>query len=81
MTDHAYLMARMLASLEMASKAASSAARLIHLDLAGRYSLAVGEQVARAAKAPSERHRPGATSFYVPDAGRADGETRRMQTL
>lgn len=38
--QEAYYLQRMFASLEMARNAASSAARLIHLELAGRYSLA-----------------------------------------
>lgn len=38
--DESYFICRMRASLEMARKAAGSAARLIHFDLAGRYSIA-----------------------------------------
>lgn len=38
--DKAYFIERMQASLAMAHRAAGSAARLIHLELAGRYSLA-----------------------------------------
>lgn len=38
--DEEYLIGRARASLEMARRAANSTARLIHFDLAGRYSLA-----------------------------------------
>lgn len=38
--DKTYFIERMQASLAMAHRAAGSAARLIHLELAGRYSLA-----------------------------------------
>lgn len=65
--DQEYLIARMRASLAMARSAAESAARLVHFELAGRYSLAV------------ERFPPGdrevrcqtddGGSFYHKDAG------------
>lgn len=48
--DEAYFICRMRASLEMARKAAGSAARLIHFELAGRYSIAA---TAAATGAPS----------------------------
>ena len=38
--DEAYLIARMKASLAMARATTESVARLIHYELAGRYSLA-----------------------------------------
>ena len=38
--DESYFICRMRASLEMARNAAGSAARLIHFELAGRYSIA-----------------------------------------
>ena len=38
--EQAYFICRMRASLDMARAAAGSAARLIHFDLAGRYSIA-----------------------------------------
>ena len=41
--DKTYLVGRMLASLDMARRASGSAARLIHFELAGRYSLAAVE--------------------------------------
>lgn len=58
--DEAYLIARMQASLAMARKAAGSAARLIHFELAGRYGLA-------ATAASDPRHLSAArvaSSFY-----------------
>jgi hypothetical protein len=50
--DEAYLMGRMRASLEMARNAADAVARLIHFDLAGRYSVAAA-MAARSRSAPS----------------------------
>lgn len=44
--DQAYLIDRMRASLAMARTATESAARLVHLELAGRYSLAAGTECA-----------------------------------
>lgn len=41
--DEIYFLGRMHASLAMARNAASSAARLVHLDLAGRYSVAAAQ--------------------------------------
>ena len=38
--DKEYLLSRMRTSMAMALKADNSAVRLIHLDLAGRYSVA-----------------------------------------
>ncbi len=35
-----YFLSRIMASMEMADKAADASVRLIHLDLAGRYSVA-----------------------------------------
>ncbi|WP_375404818.1 hypothetical protein [uncultured Sphingomonas sp.] len=46
--DRQYLLSRMNASLIMANKTEDSIARLVHLDLAGRYSVA-----AAAAETPS----------------------------
>ena len=40
MTDKLYLLGRLRASITMASRAAESAARLAHFELAGRYSVA-----------------------------------------
>jgi len=65
--DEPYYMARMRASLAMAHNAAESAARLIHFDLAGRYSLA-----AATAAANRRRMRPAIcrapTSFRLQTA-------------
>lgn len=61
--DEAYLIGRMRASLAMARKATESAARLIHLELAGRYSLAAGSVV----DGSIYRHQAfesGSSSFY-----------------
>lgn len=41
--DREYLLARMAASLEMARKADDSIVRLIHYELAGRYSVAAAD--------------------------------------
>lgn len=38
-SDHSYFLRRMHAAVAMARAAASSTARLIHFDLAGRYSV------------------------------------------
>lgn len=43
--DEAYFIGRMRASLEMAQNAAGSTARLIHFELAGRYSVAAVSHV------------------------------------
>lgn len=48
--DESYFICRMRASLDMARKAAGSAARLIHFELAGRYSVAA---IAAASGSPS----------------------------
>lgn len=62
--DENYLNDRMAASLEMAGGAAGSAARLIHLELAGRYGLLAAKSPRNAASAPPRPVGPGATSFY-----------------
>ena len=64
--DERYYIARMRASLAMAHSAAGSAARMIHFDLAGRYSLAAatlatGRPKMRPAACPAP------TSFRVND--------------
>lgn len=41
--DQQYLLTRMRASLTMARKANNAVARLIHLELAGRYSVAAAQ--------------------------------------
>jgi hypothetical protein len=46
--EKAYWLARKKASLELAEAAASSEARLIHYDLAGRYGLKANSTEARA---------------------------------
>lgn len=42
--DKAYLLARMDAALAMAGKAKDAAVKLIHLDMAGRYSVAASRK-------------------------------------
>lgn len=56
--DRAYFLCRMQASLAMAQRAKESAARLIHLELAGRYSLAAGFST----EEPGLSHRPCGTT-------------------
>lgn len=58
--DKAYFIERMRASLVMAHRASGSVARLIHLELAGRYSLAAA--TANAA-CPPYAFQSGASSF------------------
>lgn len=65
--DEAYFIRRMRASLEMARNAAGSAARLIHFELAGRYSLAAAEYAREHPRAWLRPFRPGATSFHGND--------------
>lgn len=70
--DEDYLTTRIRASLEMAARAAGSAARLIHLELAGRYSLMAASSTRSAVSTLPEPVGTGATSFYrdVPAATR-----------
>lgn len=65
--DEAYFIGRMRASLEMARNAAGSAARLIHFDLAGRYSLAAARYALEHPQAWFGPMRPGDNSFHGND--------------
>lgn len=65
--DEAYYLARMRASLAMAHDAAGSAARLIHLDLAGRYSVAAATSAADRPRVRCRSIRPDPTSFRIND--------------
>ncbi len=64
-----YFVERVQTSLEMARRAASSAARLIHLELAGRYSLALARLAMKHPRARGLLLRPGDTSFYMISQG------------
>lgn len=66
--DEEYLTRRMNASLTMARNAAGSCARLIHFDLAGRYSVAAAAAASR--KSPTERR---GFLFNVSSFGTNDG--------
>ena len=65
--DEAYLIGRMRASLAMSRNAVGSAARLIHLDLAGRYSVAA-QRVAESLIFRRPRYGRCETSFYCNDS-------------
>lgn len=69
--DETYLLGRIRASLEMASLAAGSAARLIHLDLAGRYSLLAAKFANERPHVDPRLRQPGGSSFYRGDASAA----------
>ena len=62
--DECYLIARQQASLAMA-RTASASARLIHLELAGRYGMAAARHGQGRAPAGCPDIRPGATSFHA----------------
>lgn len=65
--DEAYYIARMRASLAMAHNAAGSAARLIHFDLAGRYSVAAAMAASDSLRIRCGTIRPAPTSFRIND--------------
>lgn len=62
--DEDYLTGRLRASLKMAAGAAGSAARLIHLELAGRYSLLAAKSATEPFPAWLQPLRLGASSFH-----------------
>ena len=86
--DETYFLCRMRASLEMARRATGSAARLIHFELAGRYSVAAIAAATGAApaypKLPGQRvssfHR-GDLTATVSDAGPCRSYNRYGRSL
>lgn len=62
--DEDYLIGRIRASLEMARGAAGSAARLVHFELAGRYSLALARHAIDHPRVGLASLRPGVSSFH-----------------
>lgn len=62
--DEEYLTSRLRASLEIAAGAAGSAARLVHLELAGRYSLLAAKFATEPFPAWLQPLRLGASSFH-----------------
>lgn len=61
--NETYLWSRMRASLAMARRAEGSAARLIHLELAGRYSIAATEAAAGRPRIRPRTSGPRVSSF------------------
>lgn len=62
--DEDYLIDRIRTSLEMARSAAGSAARLVHFELAGRYSLLAAKFAADPAPVWLQRFQLGVSSFH-----------------
>lgn len=62
--DETYLWKRVRASLAMARNAGGSAARLIHLELAGRYSIAATEAAAGRPRIRPRTSGPRVSSFH-----------------
>lgn len=62
--DEDYLIDRLRTSLEMARSAAGSAARLVHFELAGRYSLLAAKFAVDPAPVWLQRFQLGASSFH-----------------
>ncbi len=75
--DHAYWIQRKRAAAANASRAVSSRARLVHLDLAGRYSVMAAAAADRPDAAYYERLETGARWL----ASRARVETERQEHL
>lgn len=65
--DETYLWKRVRASQAMAQNAGGSAARLIHLELAGRYSIAATEAAAGHPDSCPEASGPRVSSFHRND--------------